>query len=170
MRYQNLLFVLFGIVASGTLWAQVEGANNTPSNNFYELGKVAFEEDDYINAIKFLFAYKMRHEEELEDNPEFLAKIDSALDQSEKALREALQYRDIRQRLKAQVPYFEPGYVAVEPDNAPRISQIGDEDLKARQQLLEKQIELMTLELELEKLRLETVKYQENKVIPDPDS
>lgn len=157
MRF--ILFSLMIFLAAGPLEAQDLNAVEEAEDDYYDKGKRAYDDGDLIGAIKFLFAYKVSHKDALNENPEFLATVDAVLEQSEKALRAALDNQKQMERWWAQsYPVPSEMYGWKGPETTSSVPSVQGQVV--RYQLLEKQIELKRLELE--KLHLEAELLEEN--------
>lgn len=145
--------ILLMCLVVGLVQAQSHGASQEAEDDYYEKGKMAYDDGDLIGAIKYLFAYKVSHKEALGNNPKFLATLDSALEQSETELRKALDYRKRVEHWRAEVYQDSIGKVAsAGSDTASTVVPV--ERQFEYYLILEKQVELKRLELKLEELRL----------------
>lgn len=54
--------------------------------NYYDRGMKAYNEKDFLTALKYLFAYRSANEKVLRDNQAFLTKLDKAIEYCEMKL------------------------------------------------------------------------------------
>lgn len=157
-RFVLLSLMIF--LAVGQVEAQGPNVGEEAENDYYDKGRRAYDNGDLIGAIKFLFAYKVSKKDSLNENPEFLAAVDAVIEQSEKALRAALDNQKQMERWLAKTPQGVGGMYGWEwPETTSSASPMQGQIVKY--QLLEKQIELKRLELE--KLHVEAELSKENK-------
>jgi len=146
----------------GALEAQDLQAGKQAASNYYDKGKQAYEDGDLIGAVKYLFAYKISHSDALSEDPDFLATVDAVLEQSERALRKALDNQKQWERWVA-LTRSNPSEIASSTLPERTASMPLFQDRAVRYQLLQKQIELK--HLELEKLHLEAELYEGSKLV-----
>lgn len=64
---------------------------NTPYGDIYDKGIAAYKNQDYVNALKYLFSYRLVNEGKLVEHDEFASKLDAAIEHSESKLREQIK-------------------------------------------------------------------------------
>ncbi|MBU2013751.1 MAG: hypothetical protein KJ595_16355 [Gammaproteobacteria bacterium] len=159
---KSISILLVVAIFPGALEAQDLQAGKQAASNYYDKGKQAYEDGDLIGAVKYLFAYKISHSDALSEDPDFLATVDAVLEQSERALRKALDNQKQWERWVA-LTRSNPSEIASSTLPERTASMPLFQDHAVRYQLLQKQIELK--HLELEKLHLEAELYEGSKLV-----
>jgi hypothetical protein len=63
--------------------------------DYYDIGMRAYKEEDFVSALKYLFAYRSANEGVLKQNESFLSRLDKAIEYCEKKLTENILPRRI---------------------------------------------------------------------------
>jgi hypothetical protein len=168
---KNLTSLLVGLVAFvfvTSLSAQGAESSNDPTDVYYEKGREAYNNKDYIDAVKFLFAYKISHQDFLDKNPTFLTQLNAVIDDSETKLREALAYSDRSQEWRASVPPSYWGPMPRLPDYKEDMnpSMYGTR-LPSGANLQEQSYQFLTRKIQLMQLELRQLQIQKEQLEVD---
>ena len=91
MKYFIVHLAIFALsLAPVVVFAQASVSNHGQVQELYTKGKKAFEEEDFVAALKYLYAFKIISGEEFSKSPKFAAQIDERIRLSELQLRNAL--------------------------------------------------------------------------------
>ena len=68
--------------------------SNSKARDIYRKGNDAYQNKDYVSALKYLYAYRVSNEKDLLEHKNFLSQLDEAIENSERQIRNAIKFRD----------------------------------------------------------------------------